>query len=184
MNGYLHRRTWRGRDAGAGGASTELVDWIARDSRSLVLEFFADFSRAEYALKHEKFAKKDGNGNALADWKRFANSIETELVAVRDREFVEARGILLGNPPRKQVLAGDGSVIWRDNPRRPSETDAQYLLRLVRDVRNNLFHGGKYRNGPESGAERNTLLLRAGLTILRACLALHSGVQSAFYEAL
>ncbi len=37
----------------------------------------------------------------------------------------------------------DRSMRWEKNSKSNGESDERYLLRLVRDVRNNLFHGGK-----------------------------------------
>jgi hypothetical protein len=67
------------------------------------------------------------------------------------------------------------------------ETEVQYLLRLVRDVRNNLFHGGKYpesQGGPIDGNTlRNKRLLQACLTILDTCRSLDAKVGDLFAEA-
>jgi hypothetical protein len=67
-----------------------------------------------------------------------------------------------------------------------TESDERYLLRLVRDVRNNLFHGGKYPapTGPVDGEVlRNSKLLKACLTILDRCQSLHADVSRVFEEA-
>ena len=45
------------------------------------------------------------------------------------------------------------------------------VLDLIRRVRNNLFHGGKF-NDAHSGPGRNELLLRHSLAILHRCLEL------------
>lgn len=58
------------------------------------------------------------------------------------------------------------------------------MLRLVRVVRNNLFHGGKYQSGPFDEIARNENLLEAAITVLSHCLALSDPVREAFEEVL
>jgi hypothetical protein len=56
-------------------------------------------------------------------------------------------------------------------------------LRLVRDVRNNLFHGGKYLKTPVDGAaRRNKDLLQACLTVLAECRSVDTWVNAFFEE--
>jgi hypothetical protein len=72
---------------------------------------------------------------------------------------------------------------WQKNTRRNGEGETEYLLRLVRDVRNNLFHGGKYPEEPVSGQSlRNSKLLQACLTILEKYLSLNADVKCFFEE--
>ena len=93
-----------------------------------------------------------------------------------------------GSAPYRSVplyyrrLAGVCQEVW--NPRRCRETDAQYLLRVVRDVRNNLFHGGKYPASYGSVEEiaRDGTLVDAATTVLERCLVLHDKVRAAFEE--
>lgn len=92
---------------------------------------------------------------------------------------------MLREPPQKQVVTTtDRSLGWQANTKRSEEGDAEYLLRLVRDVRNNLFHGGKYPDRPVSERRlRNSMLLEACVTILETCLSLDADVKH-FYEDL
>jgi hypothetical protein len=138
----------------------------------LVLEFFANFSRFEYALKRAGFVKSDRHLNAMPDWDRFARKVAGGLGEVADEDFKTAKSYLLQNPPRKQVLK-DKRVQWETNRKRDNEPEGQYLLRLVRDVRNNLFHGGKYdHESVDDRSLRNSDLLNASLNILDQCLQL------------
>jgi hypothetical protein len=112
----------------------------------------------------------------LPDWEKFADAVSAMLEAAVDDNFTEVRTYLLNNPPRKQVFIAPASIGWSDNSRRQNESEAQYLLRLVRDVRNNLFHGGK-NPGSDVGymdeqSFRDASLLRACLVILQACAPL------------
>lgn len=164
----------------------KLIWSLTGDNDELVLRFFATFSRFEYALKRAGFVRSDGYNNASADWQRFARKKGNALFDdTTDREFVEARSFLLQEPPQKQVVATtDRSVRWQANTKRSEEGDAEYLLRLVRDVRNNLFHGGKYPDRNVSGLRlRNSRLLQACLTILEKCLSLDDDVKRFFEDS-
>jgi hypothetical protein len=56
------------------------------------------------------------------------------------------------------------------------------LLLLIRRVRNNLFHGEKLGVLLEGDSERDTDLLKHGLTILYACLQISTDVRSKFFS--
>lgn len=56
---------------------------------------------------------------------------------------------------------------------------SQKILILIRRVRNNLFHGGKF-NGEWFEPERSEALMRNALIILRACGENHHEVSKAY----
>ena len=53
-----------------------------------------------------------------------------------------------------------------------------WLLLMVRTVRNNLFHGGKFPLIPVSEPSRDSTLLHHSITILAACLPLERTFNS------
>ena len=59
------------------------------------------------------------------------------------------------------------------------ESEADFVVRCVKRIRNNLFHGGKFPipTGPVSAPERDTELLEHGLVILHALLELDERVK-------
>jgi hypothetical protein len=59
----------------------------------------------------------------------------------------------------------------------------EHALLLVRRVRNNLFHGGKFSDEVHSGRARNELLLRHSLAILHRCLDLSPSVATDYENA-
>lgn len=59
----------------------------------------------------------------------------------------------------------------------------QTPLLLLRTVRNNLFHGGKYPDGPVDEIPRNKAILGAALAVLEGCFELHPGVARRIEEA-
>ena len=72
-------------------------------------------------------------------------------------------------PPKRQIVREDGSLTWEDL-KRENVTAIRWLLKIVRRVRNNLFHGGKYPYTPLPEPARDTQLLESSLIVLEACL--------------
>ena len=149
----------------------------------LVFRFFAFFSRFECALKRSGFLRKI-NSRAEPDWKKYANSVRERFANVDNEAFRDAVAFLLDAPPQTQVVAHNNTLGWADTPMGQGEHREAYVLRLVRVVRNNLFHGGKYPIpiGPLEDTARNEALLNAGIAILSHCLSLSDPVRAAFEE--
>jgi len=84
--------------------------------------------------------------------------------------------------PRRQVVR-NGRLGWAPIVRQAGESDEVYVLRLLRASRNNLFHGGKYPDGPIDEVARDRDILRAGLTIPAGCYELHAGVKRWIHTA-
>jgi hypothetical protein len=141
----------------------------------LAIELFKTFSRFEYALKASGF--NNGDGEAQANWRNFALSIELELQNPQTPELREAIDFMLKHSPKKQVIR-NGLLAWDAAPPNTNST-ADLILLYVRRVRNNLFHGGKF-NGHWFAPERSEKLLRHSLVILNACLDGSPQVRSAF----
>lgn len=160
------------------------LEAIAGGTGDLVIEFFVVFSRFECALKRAGFVKVYNHDGVYADWDKFAETrLDKRLPSMEDLEFNQARLYLIGHPPQKQIFR-NGRMGWEDNAKRKGESDSKYLLRLVRDVRNNLFHGGKYPMVPIDGeALRNKDLLQACLSVLTACLSIDSSIDAFFNDA-
>ena len=150
-------------------------DWVA--DRDLVFEFFAVFSRFEYALKRDGFLRTSQHGQAQPDWNKYGATLRGRFCGVRCRRFQDACKYLKTKPPKKQIV-DHSSLGWQGNPKGPSESDEQYILRLVRTVRNNLFHGGKHPCPNDTA--RNNKLLDVSLIVLQACLDLSPEVQNSF----
>ena len=156
----------------------------------LLLNFFLTFSRFEYALKASGLFKRTNSQRndalrppeAQPDWDTFAVSLRCVFQSDRTETLKQACEFILDSPPLKQVIIND-AVSW-ETPVRPShELDVEFLLRMVRCVRNNLFHGGKHNNEVHEDNERAEMLLKSSLTILDECLALAPNVKYAFDEA-
>ncbi|OGS96965.1 MAG: hypothetical protein A3H31_10935 [Gallionellales bacterium RIFCSPLOWO2_02_FULL_57_47] len=144
----------------------------------LACEFLATFSRMEYALKSTKYAIGDDKKVDPA-WDRFANDIHEAFEGIAEPDLLEAKNYLLSHPPRKQTLAGH-KITFIDQAIDAKQRTSQQLLLMVRTVRNNLFHGGKYLPDGEQEEGRNNLLVKHSLTVLLACSKLDHEVRSSF----
>lgn len=149
--------------------------------RVLVLRFFGVFSRFEYALKRSGFVK--GQDQVEPDWNTYANGLRGKFQSVDDPGFSDAVNALIDAPPRKQIFTGS-RLDWKDTVVGAGEQHESYVLHLVRIVRNNLFHGGKYPLpvGPLEDVGRNSLLIKASLTVLKQCLRLSPDLKAVFEE--
>lgn len=132
----------------------------------------------EYALKSTRYAI--GNDKKVDPaWDKFANDIHEAFLKIEEPELVEAKDYLLNRPPRKQTLAGH-RITFTDQVIDINQKITQQLLLMVRAVRNNLFHGGKYLPEGEQEAGRNHLLVEYALRVLLACSKLDHEVRGSF----
>jgi hypothetical protein len=149
--------------------------------RDLLFEFFVVFSKFEFALKHSAFLIGDAS-RAEPNWDGFAASLRNSFQASASSQLKEACEYLLLNPPMKQVVVS-GKLAWSSNAP-DSLSEAERLLLLVRRVRNNLFHGGKFSAGCFEDTPRQECLLKSTLIILAECLRLSPEVRSYYYDAV
>ncbi len=144
----------------------------------LTIEFMVTFSRMEHALKSTGYAI--GNEDKVEPaWDRFANEIDQQFNQLEDKELIEAKNLLLNSPPRKQVLKED-QVKFKDQTVDQHQRTTQQIIRFVRTVRNNLFHGGKFLPAGEEEAGRNEVLVGASLKVIRACIELNGRVKQSY----
>lgn len=160
---------------------TKYVHSFMPEDKERIFNFFALFSRWECALKR-KFPIKGAHGDAQADWNAFADEHSSELSTIGHPGYQEARKYLLERPPLR--LMYQGVPPWQPNPRREDkgENEARYFFRIIRDVRNNLFHGGKYQGGPMEELARDRKLLDSAIAVLLACIDIDPDIRSTFEE--
>ncbi len=162
----------------------EVIRRIANsDDRRLAWEFFVFFARFEYALKRVKRYLKPVD-KAEANWDRFASDFNKQFNPCATPELGNAIAYFQREPPRKQLQA-NGVLDWSDPLSfQGNEPFLVWLLRVVRTVRNNLFHGGKFPLIPISEPSRDRELLTNAITILAACLPLDQQVSDYFVEGI
>jgi hypothetical protein len=158
-----------------------LIEKIARsEDRARAIVFFLFFARFEYALKRAGFTSK--REEAMADWKKYARSVASLLTENNEERFKEAVALLQSEPPKKQFVLG-GRLSWRADHDTGS-FDLARIFVLVCRVRNNLFHGGKFPEGPEADISRDQKLLDAGIVIMQGCLDFDERLRHSFLEDL
>lgn len=144
----------------------------------LAQEFFFVFSRFEYALKMSDYLRRNPT-EPRVDWRRFATSLEHIFSNPPTGEFAEAIEYLRTHPPKKQIVI-EGRIAW-SNGTPQTNFSADLILLYVRRVRNNLFHGGKFRQHRLDYQERTPELLRHSLIVVDACLGAAPDVFEAYY---
>jgi hypothetical protein len=156
-------------------------EWLDRD---LVFQFFWRFSVFECALKREGFLRpaRPSRDAAEPDWDGFARAIAGRFQEVRVSGFQEAAAALAADPPQRQVVR-ENRLAWAKVEQGPGESYEAFMLRILKTARNNLFHGGKYPDGPIDEIARNRAILRGALTILDGCYELHPGIARRASEA-
>jgi hypothetical protein len=145
--------------------------------RDLVFDFFWKFSVFECALKREGFLQVDRNDGAQPNWNEFGKRISGRSGEVRADGFQDALRALVEASPQRQIVLG-GRLAWQPVERRIEESEEEFALRLVKIVRNNLFHGGKYPDGPVKEIARDRHVLLTALSVLKGCSELHPGIFS------
>jgi hypothetical protein len=108
--------------------------------------------------------------------------LRPKFVSSRTQDIQEACRYLHESPPKRQVVLG-GQPAW-ETPMRGQDPEIDFLLRLVRSVRNNLFHGSKFNIGVHESKERTEKLLKSCLVLLSECLFLSPDQQYAFNDAV
>ena len=147
---------------------------VPEGQHDLVFRYLLVFSRFEYALKRSGYinGKPESPG---PNWDGFSSKYKTDFIRPQPPALSSACNYFLSNPPRKQILNG-GALSWSEPQVRTNEALLTWLITMVRCVRNNLFHGGKFPMIPIQEPARNTDLLNHSLTILDACLSLDANV--------
>jgi hypothetical protein len=150
--------------------------------REILIDFFVMFSRFEYSLKRASFLRSDTN-YAAPDWRGFARTTGGAFRSNSSPQLQESVNYLLVHPPKRQVQDRDG-LKWEDEKKWEQESEFEYLIRLVCQVRNNFFHGGKYPipNEAMQDVGRDKALVDACVVVLDYCLGVNSDVRHFFNE--
>lgn len=146
-----------------------------------LIKFISSFTRLEYALKEAGYYRSKKNGDVIVCWDCFYNKIHKQLEEARkDKKLNDAINYFENTDtrPKKQVVNDAGFLDWKD-------ADGNLLV-LIRRVRNNFFHGGKYKR-PNSDdtiyiqePTRDAKLLENAEYILQEALKLDGRVESAY----
>ncbi|MGF6575179.1 hypothetical protein ABH945_007308 [Paraburkholderia sp. GAS333] len=147
----------------------------------LAIKFFQVFSRFECALKRSgRYAKGDGQW-VTPRWGLFANDLGADFFSEVEKSGMAKT--LIERPPATQAILESGELGWKSNP--PVETTND-LIDAVRKVRDNLLHGGKYRDNGYGrpamveGSERDEVLLTESLNVLAIALEKNPQIREHF----
>lgn len=134
---------------------------IDLDCSHLAFDFFYWFSRFEFALKENKYLKSKKEGDrAEPGWREFTEVWQTKYIS-----STEARALLMA-APKQQVVSATGELCWTPVRLDDSKWELAKVIRLLKTVRNNLFHGGKHGVTDWDEPERMMLLVRLAKTVL------------------
>jgi hypothetical protein len=139
-------------------------------SSAAAVRLFACMSRFEFALKEAGYVSGAEGRRASPNWTEFEKKAE-QARAFTGLSQIDAVKPLFDGPPKKQLRSGM-SFEWGDPM--PVGNFAQFGL-AMRQVRNNLFHGGKAGADP-----RDDMLCEAATAALVYLLTIDPDVRNAF----
>jgi hypothetical protein len=151
---------------------------IQKHDLEVTADFFFRFARFEYALKACGYHNR--HGNVLPDWDRFAGHVKTVFENPQSDSLMKAIQYYVNHPPKKQTVI-DGDLQWKDSPINTGSVASQMMI-YIRRVRNNLFHGGKFKGRYLADPERSEDLMRYALTMLDACLNYDKDLSQAYND--
>jgi len=153
--------------------------------RELIIEFFFAFSRFECALKQSIKYANCSSDKVEPNWDKFASEIKDIFDPNSSKSLKEAVDYLISNPPKKQYLDNsDNTLKWKDRVFTGTEPLTNKLGLMIRDIRNNLFHGGKFNGIFSEETSRNYKLLDNALIILNNWLKIDSTIGDLFMEPI
>jgi len=151
------------------------------EGRELIFEFFISISRFECALKNTTVFVDGGEGRIRPNWDKFIKSIAEKYEHNKNAEVNSAIEYIINYPPKIQVLI-NGKLQWRERPFTENTPEINRLSQHLRDVRNNLFHGGKFHGRYVEETSRNYKLLNNAIIILNYWLSLSDEVRDKFLQ--
>lgn len=142
--------------------------------RNIAFKFFYWFSRFEFALKQNDYLKdKKAGQNAEPGWGKFIERWHEEYSASDEAKR------LIDASPKRQVVTADGSLGWKCVEIQVRDNDLLKVIRVLKIVRNNLFHGGKHGVDGWDNVKRTEELLNLGNMVLNE-LAELAGIEVDF----
>lgn len=136
-------------------------DDIAGELTQLAFDYFYWFSRFEFCLKENGFLQnKEPGAGAEPGWNEFVATYAEEY------ELSAEALLLLGAPPDRQVVGANDTLAWRALGLDNCRSDLERVVRSVKTVRNNLFHGGKHGAAGWDDVERMRFLITNSQSVL------------------
>jgi hypothetical protein len=134
---------------------------INKELQQLTFDFYYWFSRFEFSMKENEILKDSICGkNAEPGWDVFVEKYLSEF-----SHSNETNRLLELNPKRQKVGA-NSELVWKDVGLLDCKSELCKIVRLLKTIRNNLFHGGKHGAEGWDDPERTKELLIVGKLIL------------------
>jgi hypothetical protein len=134
---------------------------VAPSVSLLAFDFFYWFSRFEFALKENRYLKCcDAGARAEPGWGAFIKQWHAQYVASTEAAALQSA------KPEIQIVAPNGDLAWKAVGLNDCKSELAKVVRLLKTVRNNLFHGGKHDAEGWDDPERTELLLSSGKAVL------------------
>jgi len=157
----------------------KLKESITNEGQILINDFFVTFSRFECALKASGFIN-GSDDRVSANWETFVASIRDDFDnAQKTSQIHFAVEYLINHPPKIQNYSNN-QLGWRDRTFEDNLPLINKLCLSIKDIRNNLFHGGKFNGNFEEEVSRNFILLNSAIEILNHWLQLSQTVRQNF----
>lgn len=156
---------------------------IDKKGQKLVTEFFITFSRFECALKATITFANGNEKGVKPNWDTFVLSIRENFNKEKTLKLKKAVNYLLEFPPKIQSLK-DGELTWKPRIFSPNTLEIIRLRNHIADIRNNLFHGGKFHGRFQPEISRNYKLIKSALIVLNEWLNLSEPVKTKFLKEM
>lgn len=151
-------------------------DEIDESLTRLAFDFFFWFSRFEFALKECSYLESKVAGVAAKPgWAMFMDEWRDQYKLSKEAQR------LIQLAPERQIIGGNGGLDWEPVGLNDCKYDLEKVVRLLKTVRNNLFHGGKHGGAGWDDKERTRELLLVGRKILDQ-LAQIAGIEGDYRE--
>lgn len=144
--------------------------------KEYAFDFFYWFSRFEFALKENRFLNRNGIGdNAEPGWDAFVGKYAEAF------EHTDETIKLIELNPKRQKVGENSDLQWRDVGLEDCNSDLCKVVRLLKTIRNNLFHGGKHgAEGWDNPARTQDLLVKGKLILDQ--LARLAGIEADYTQ--
>lgn len=129
--------------------------------KNQAFDFFYWFSRFEFALKENHILKREDIGeNAEPGWEAFVDRYAEKF------DHTPETSKLIELNPKRQKIGEHLELVWHEVGLVDCNSELGRVVRLLKTVRNNLFHGGKHGAEGWDNPERTAELLTIGKSTL------------------
>ncbi len=142
---------------------------LSNELTARAFDFFYWFSRFEFTLKENGYLEDHAPGaRAAPGWNEFVQTWQNKYTP--SNEGIQLLEVRL----RQQIVGEHGQLEWKAANLPGTHSQLAQVVRLLKTVRNNLFHGGKHGSDGWDDPKRTEYLLTSAKAILDDLAALAS----------